>query len=202
MSLQALNMGLPEPAGIQEGRAFLASMEKLLHLLQQPVQLRRNQEVEILQLGPYQLPAADLPPFSLAACFRQSARRGLRLPPDRRESLDFQIRWPWPVMPAQQPAVARLLLELNRALPLGCFELISDGRLIYLFELPLQQPQLPAGTFLECIALMLGSFRQAAPLLSAAQTGRSLPDKSLFGEKGFALADLAGTPEARLLAGG
>ncbi|PKL78217.1 MAG: hypothetical protein CVV27_03670 [Candidatus Melainabacteria bacterium HGW-Melainabacteria-1] len=149
----------------QASHSFLASMEKLLWLLQMPVSLRCHQHAEILQLGPLQAPG--LPAYNLGICFRHPIRRALGLKATCQEFLDFHIRVPYQLDPSHHSQAFLRLLALNHSLPLGAYQLSPTGRLMFVYALPLQHPELPVATFFDCIHLLRVSFEASAPQLLA-----------------------------------
>lgn len=151
---------------------FLERMAKLLALVGQPVELKKIASASVILLGPYYARTETVSiGHYLSICRRRQMQLLMKMPLSHRDALDFQIRCPFIVAPERHEDVAWLISWLNLWLPLGCFQLTLQGRLIYSHDLALQQ-EVTAAVFLETCSLLLDGFRQCAPLLQAVALGQ------------------------------
>ncbi len=149
--------------------SLLDHLGLMLKMLNQPLRVQKLSGTDVLLLGPYRSQSLKNHSCCMAICSRSETQVALlNTPPSSAVSaintLDFHLHFPVTIPAAMRQELAWLLLHINRVLPIGHFQLLAHGRLVFLHELPLAQNP-PPGLIIELIARLLYSFFQAAPLI-------------------------------------
>lgn len=146
--------------------SLLDHLALMLKMLNQPVKVRQLSESEVLVLGPYRSQELKNESCRMAICSRRETQAALLGTPSvsTLNTLDFHVHFPVTIPVSMRQELVWMLLHINRVLPIGHFQLLAHGRLVFLHELSLAQNP-PPGLIIELIARLLYSFFQAAPLI-------------------------------------
>lgn len=157
----------------------LALMLKMLH---QPIKLRQVSGTDVLMLGPYRTLEMQTTSCWMAICSRRATSQALgsasETEPEPPDVLDFHLHFPNKIPQDIRQELSWLLLHINRLLPVGRFQLLPHGRLVYVHELSLHQNP-PPGLIMELIARLLYGFFQAAPLIMSVTNYKLHPMQAL-----------------------